>query len=222
MTVRVLITDVHALFREGLRRILESYPDVEIVGAASGGSEAVKLALQTKPDVVLMDVKMPGVDGVQATRAIRASLPQTQVIMLTVSDRDEDLFGAVKAGARGYLLKNVAEEALVEAIRRVSAGEAMLSPHLAARLLDEMAGRRQPAPCENDQGSLTQREAEILALASQGLTNREIADRLHLSLHTVKTHVRHILDKLHAKNRAEAATRAIQAGHLPGGMVPGS
>ncbi|WP_324715929.1 response regulator transcription factor [Carboxydochorda subterranea] len=211
MAVRVLVADDHALFREGLRRILASYPDIEVVATAANGREAVEMAGRLRPDVVLMDVRMPEMGGVQATASIRTALPDSQVIVLTVSDQDEDLFGAIRAGARGYLLKNVGEEELVEAIRRVSQGEAMLSPSLAVRLLDEMAGRRESGP-EDAQG-LTQRESEILALASQGLTNREIADRLHLSIHTVKTHVRHILDKLHVRNRAQAA--ALASGGAP-------
>lgn len=214
--IRVLLADDHSLFREGLRRILGGLVDIEVVGVAADGHEAVDQALQKRPDVVLMDVKMPGMDGVAATRAIREALPQTQVIMLTVSDRDEDLFGAIKAGARGYLLKDVQEDELVEAIRRVNRGEAMLSPQLATRLLDEMAQVRRPA---DETVSLTEREAEILRLASQGLTNREIAERLHLSVHTVKTHVRHVLDKLHARNRAEATVKALRSGQLEPGDV---
>lgn len=214
--IRVLVVDDHALFREGLRRILAEVPDVEVVGAAAGGEEAVDQALRQRPDVVLMDVKMPGMDGVAATRAIREALPHTQVVMLTVSDRDEDLFGAIKAGARGYLLKNVREDELLEAIRRVSRGEAMLSPQLALRLLDEMA---QPRRAPEEEAALTEREVEILRLASQGLTNREIAERLHLSVHTVKTHIRHVLDKLHARNRAEATLKALHRGHLEPGRA---
>lgn len=216
--IRVLVVDDHALFREGLRRILEEAPDMEVVALAADGRQAVEEALRCRPDVVLMDVKMPGTDGVAATRAIREALPETQVIMLTVSDRDEDLFGAIKAGARGYLLKNVQEGQLLEAIRRVSQGEAMLSPHLALRLLDELAQGRRPA----QEASLTERELQILHLASQGLTNREIANRLHLSVHTVKTHVRHLLDKLHARNRAEATAKAFQSGKLDPGARPAS
>lgn len=210
--IRVLVVDDHPLFREGLRRILAGRPDIEVVGVAEDGQQAVEQARAQQPDVVLMDVRMPGMDGVAATRALREAAPGARVVMLTVSERDEDLFGAIKAGARGYLLKSVQEEQLVEAIRQVYRGDAVLSPPLATRLLEELA--RQP-PASGDAGGLTEREREILRLASEGWTNREIAQHLHLSVHTVKTHIRHVLDKLHARNRAEAAVRAAQQGQLP-------
>lgn len=209
--IRVLVVDDHRLFREGLRRILASHDDMEVVGLAADGQEAIEQARLHRPDVILMDVKMPGTDGVAATRAVREVVPDVRVVMLTVSERDEDLFGAIKAGARGYLLKSVHEEQLLEAIRQVHRGEAVLSPQLAARLLQEMV-RKDAAPQEPS--TLTEREVEVLRLASEGLTNREIAERLHLSVHTVKTHLRHALDKLHARNRAEAATKAWRQGHL--------
>lgn len=208
MSIRLVIADDHALFREGLRRILAAYEDIEVVATAATGTEAVAACQAHRPDVVLMDVRMPETDGVQATAAVRSTLPGTQVIVLTVSDHDEDLYGAIRAGALGYLLKNVSERDLVEAIRRVAHGEAMLSPSLALRLLSEMAGRRRS---DREAEALTEREAEILSLTSRGLTNREIAEQLHLSIHTVKTHVRHILDKLHVRNRAEAAALAAAA-----------
>jgi len=209
--IRVLIVDDHRLFREGLRRILASHADIEVVGVAADGQEAVDQARLQRPDVILMDIKMPGMDGVAATRAVREVVPDVRVVMLTISERDEDLFGAIKAGARGYLLKNVHEEELLEAIRQVHRGEAVLSPSLATRLLQEMV-RADTAPQEPS--ALTEREIEVLRLASEGLTNREIAERLHLSVHTVKTHLRHALDKLQARNRAEAATKAWRQGHL--------
>lgn len=210
MSIRLLLADDHALFRRGVRRILDEQPDMQVVGEAENGLQAVELAESLRPDVVLLDVRMPELDGVAACREIQSRCPDARMLILTVSDEDEDLFGAIKAGARGYLLKNVGEQELLDAVRRVAAGEAVISPALAGRVLDELAGRTggaQPSP-----QALTGREQEILSLAATGLTNQEIAERLHLSVHTVKTHLRHVLDKLHARNRAEAAALAARRG----------
>lgn len=213
--INILIADDHTLFRHGLRRILGDYDDLRVVGEASDGGEAVTLVEQLQPDVVLMDVQMPRLSGPEATRRIRAAHPNTQVIMLTVSDRDEDLFASVKAGARGYLLKNAETAELIEAIRRVHAGEAIIAPALAVRLLEEfgaLAEQAAPKPITPSVDKLSQREIEVLRLVAQGLGNKEIADRLHLSEHTVKSHLRNILDKLHLRSRAHAAAYAVRAG----------
>lgn len=216
--IRVLVVDDHPLFRRGLVRVLEEQPDITVVGEAEGGRRAVELACTLTPDVVLMDIKMPDMDGVEACARIRALCP-AQVIALTVSDQDEDLFGAIKAGARGYLLKNVAEAELLDGVRRVHSGEAVVSPALAARVLEELAAR--PAgPSREAEEALSPREEEILRLAASGLTNKEIAERLHLSAHTVKTHLRRVLDKLHAKNRAQAAALAVRRGLIRRGDTP--
>lgn len=210
--ITILIADDHTLFRHGLQRILGDYSDLRVVGEAANGEEAVALVDRLRPDVVLMDVRMPGVSGPEATRRIRTAHPQTQVIMLTVSDKDEDLFASIKAGARGYLLKNAQTVELVEAIHRVHAGEAMIASALAVRLLDEFGSLAQQGEQEPSPEALTEREVQVLRLVAQGLGNKEIAGQLNLSEHTVKTHLRHILDKLHLRSRAHAAAYAVQAG----------
>jgi len=203
--IRVLIADDHTLLRQGLHRILADDPALSVVGEATDGLEAVARAAELAPDVVLMDVQMPGLNGIEATRRIRAACPAAQIIMLTVSDKDADLFGALKAGARGYLLKNAEAAQVLEAIHRVAHGEAFLPPTLAARVLDEFAAPRSP-------DALTEREQMVLRLLAQGLGNKEIAARLALTENTVKTHVRHILEKLHLRSRTEAAAYAARTG----------
>ncbi|OGO40136.1 MAG: hypothetical protein A2Z04_03250 [Chloroflexi bacterium RBG_16_57_9] len=211
---KILIVDDHTLFRQGLKRILSDFDDLKVIAEATNGDEAVTLVEQMEPDIVLMDVSMPRAGGLQATRRIKAMRPETQVIMLTVSEKDEDLFEAVKAGARGYLLKNAESRELAEAIRRVFAGEAMIAPAMAVRLLDGFGALVKKANQVTDPNALTDREIDVLRLVAQGLANKEIADQLVLSEHTVKTHLRHILDKLHLKSRAQAAAYAVQAGFV--------
>lgn len=208
--IRVLIADDHALFRDGLRRILGDFADLAVVGEAADGADAVALATRLQPDVVVMDVRMPGMTGPQATQRLRQAAPTCRVLMLTVSERDDDLFAAVKAGARGYLLKSVAAGDLVAAIRRVHAGEAVVAPAMAVKLLDEFSAlaTRGAATAE----ALTGRETAVLRAVARGLSNKEIAAELALSEHTVKTHLRHILDKLHLRSRAHAAAYAVEAG----------
>ncbi len=205
--IRILLADDHAILRQGLRLILSADPAIQVVGEASNGEEAVARAEELNPDVVLMDVHMPLVDGIQATQRIRLSRPQVRILMLTVSDRDQDLFGALKAGAKGYLLKNTEARQVLDAIQRVYQGEAILPPTLAARVLDEFAAP--PPPAIN---ALTDREVEIIRLIAEGRGNKEIASLLALSENTVKTHVRHILDKLQLRSRSEAAAYAVQTG----------
>ncbi len=208
--IRVLIADDHTVLRHGLRLILEGAEGIIVVGEAADGAAAVAQAQALRPDVVLMDVNMPRLDGVEATRRIRATLPQVRVLVLTISDKDRDLLGAVRAGARGYLLKSAESQEVLEAIRRVAAGEAILPPSLTARLLDELVAPTPASP------PLTAREREVLALIAEGLANKEIAARLHISENTVKTHVRHILEKLGLRSRAEAAVYAVREGLVPG------
>ncbi|MDQ7028926.1 MAG: LuxR family transcriptional regulator [Ardenticatenia bacterium] len=209
--IRVFLADDHRLFRQGVASLLEDAPDIEVVGEADDGLMAVHCVCELVPDVVLMDVHMPGINGTEATRVILRKCPRVRVLMLTVSEQDEDLFEAVRAGAHGYLLKNVDADELVAAIRQVHRGEAVLSPSMTARLMSGFreAERRPPA---NDVLPLTERELDILHLLAQGATNREIARALVLSEHTVKTHVHHILEKLGAENRAQAVAQAVHLG----------
>jgi len=207
--IRVLIADDHTILRQGLRLILAEDPFLKLIGEAADGEEAVQRALELAPDVVLMDVKMPGLSGIEATRRIRAARPEVRILMLTVSDQDEDLFGALKAGARGYLLKNATAQEVLEAIHRVHQGEAILPPAMAARVLDALA-----APTHEPE-ALTPREVEVIRLLAQGLGNKEIAAALSISENTAKTHVRHILDKLGLRSRAEAAAYAVRSGLIP-------
>ncbi len=204
--IRVLIADDHAVLRHGLRLILNEAPDLTVVGEAANGKEAVNLALDLQPDVVLMDVNMPDFSGVEATRRIRTIRPNINVLILTISKKDSDIIEAVKAGAKGYLLKSAESSQVIDAIRRVAAGEAILPPVLMARVLDELTN---PTPAPQ---ILTGREQEIVKLVARGFGNKEIAGTLHISENTVKTHMRHILEKLNLSNRAEAAAYAVRAG----------
>lgn len=211
--IRLLVVDDHNLFRQGLIRILGDYPQLQIVGQAANGQDALALVGQLLPDVVLMDVNMPVLSGPDAVRQMRARFPSVPVVMLTVSERDEDLFDAIRAGARGYLLKNVGAAELLDALQRVHAGEAILAPTMAVRLLDEFRSLAENAPKEAAPvDDLSERELDVLRLVAQGLSNKEIADSLGLSEHTVKTHLANILEKLHLRSRAHAAAYAVQAG----------
>ena len=204
--IKVLIADDHAVLRHGLRLILHETPDLTVVGEAANGEEAVELTQELQPDVVLMDLNMPILTGVEATHRIRASHSDVHVVILTISKKDKDLIEAIKAGAKGYLLKSAESGEVVEAIRRVVAGEAILPPALMARVLDELTN---PSPTP---GILTNREREILKLVAQGLGNKAIASTLYISENTVKTHMRHIMEKLNLSNRAEAAAYAVHTG----------
>lgn len=213
--VRVLVCDDHVVFRRGLALVLEPDDDVEVVGEASDTEGAVAAALELRPDVVLMDLRMPGGGGIEATRRIHAQRPGTKVIALTVSDDDEDLFEAVKAGAVGYLLKEVSIEEVGDAVRAVAAGNSLLSPAMTAKLLggfadlaNQSAGRPAPGPI----GDLTDRELQALRGIARGLSNRAIAAELGIAENTVKNHVRGVLEKLHVSSRTEAALYAVREG----------
>jgi DNA-binding NarL/FixJ family response regulator len=209
---RVLIADDQALFRRGLYVVLGSEDGIEVVAEAENGEDAVERARELAPDVVLMDVRMPKLNGIEATRQIRVDLPTTRILMLTVSDEEDDLYEAIKAGANGYLLKEISVEEVAEAIHAVVRGESLISPSMAAKLLNEFnvlvrrADDRQQYPAP----TLTTREIEVLRLVAKGMSNREIAEELYISENTVKNHVRNILEKLHLHNRMEAVMYAMK------------
>lgn len=208
--MRIVLVDDHALFRDGVASLLSAWGH-DVVGQAADGSAALELVRRLGPDLVLMDVRMPGISGLEATRRIAAENPSVAIVMLTVSEDEDDLFAAIKAGARGYLLKNLEAaqfRAMIEAVER---GEAAISPATAARIIGELA--RSAAP---DPDRLTEREVEVLRLVTAGLRNKEIAARLGISENTAKFHLRNILDKLHAESRAEVAARAVREGLVPG------
>jgi DNA-binding NarL/FixJ family response regulator len=214
MTVTILIADDQALVRAGFRMILESEPDLDVVAEASDGGEAVELARRARPDVILMDIRMPTLDGLEATRRIvAADRNPPRVLMLTTFDLDEYVFDALKAGASGFLLKDVSPEQLVAGVRVVAAGESLLAPSLTQRLIESFISehpRTQPVPNEFDE--LTARELEIFKLLGRGLSNAEIADRLVVSGTTVRTHVGRVLFKLGLRDRVQAVVLAYEAG----------
>ena len=211
--VRVLIADDQALFRRGLYVVLGTEDGIEVVGEAENGEEAVAKAEDTAPDVVLMDVRMPKLSGIEAARQIRDLSPTTKILMLTVSDEEEDLYEAIKAGANGYLLKDVPGEEIAAGIKAVHHGDSLISPSMASKLLAEFASmsRRQPdRPTGMMPPRLTERELEVLKLVARGMANKEIARELFISENTVKNHVRNILEKLQLHSRMEAAMYAVR------------
>jgi len=210
--MRLLLADDHALFRAGIASLLRAWGH-EVVGEAGNGLEALELVRELHPELVLMDITMPKCNGLEATRLIKAELPRTRIVIITVSDHDEDLFEAIKSGAEGYLLKDMTESELDSTLKALGAGEPALSPRLAAKILDEFARMgRGAAPREDQRDDLTQREREVLQLVSEGATNKEIAASLYLSEHTVNFHMKNILSKLHLRNRAQAVAYAIRTG----------
>jgi DNA-binding NarL/FixJ family response regulator len=209
--LRVLIADDHMLFRDGLRALLGSAVDTELVGEAATGDEAVSLATNLQPDVVLMDIQMPGLNGIEATRSIVQASPRVNVLILTMFDDDASVFAAMRAGARGYLLKGAKHAETLRAIRAVGDGEAIFSPSIAARLMDFFASIR-PVAVPQAFPELSDREREVLSLIAEGCKNADIAARLVLSPKTVRNHVSNILDKLRVADRAEAMLRARGAG----------
>ncbi len=209
-SITVLIVDDHAVVRSGIRAYLETQPDLEVVAEAASGREAVQLAAEHVPDVVLMDLVMPEMDGVEATRRIRDASPRTRVVVLTSFHDDVHIFPAIKAGALSYLLKDIGPEELGEAVRAAARGEAVLHPRVAARLADEMRGAWSAGI--NPYAELSLREQEVLRLVAEGRSNAEIAAQLVLSEKTVKSHVSNILSKLHLADRTQAAVFAWREG----------
>ncbi len=210
--LRVMVVDDHALFRRGLEMVLQQEDDIDLVGEASDGAEAVDKAQELMPDVVLMDVRMPKRSGIEAAGQIKDLLPHAKILMLTISDDEADLYDAIKAGASGYLLKEIPIEEVADAIRSVWQGQSRISPSMASKLLTEFANMskasserpQMPAP------KLTDREMEVLKLVAQGLNNRDIAKELFISENTVKNHIRNILEKLHLHSRMEAVVYAVR------------
>ena len=209
--IRILIADDHPVFRYGLRALLQAEPATEVVGEAMTGNEAIALATSLQPDVILMDLNMPGINGIEATRRILATNPRINILVLTLLDDDDSVFAAMRAGARGYLLKGAEGEETVRAIHAVSSGEAIFSPSIARRLMQYFGAPRPTAPPQAFP-DLTEREREILTLIAQGYTNMAIAEQLVLSPKTVRNHVSNIFSKLQVADRAEAIIRARDAG----------
>ncbi|WP_261554801.1 response regulator [Frankia tisae] len=210
--IRVLIVDDHALFRRGLEMVLGQEVDIEVVGEAADGSEAVTMAKEMAPDIVLMDVRMPRRGGIDATSAIKESVPSAKIVMLTISDEEADLYDAIKAGAMGYLLKEISIDEVAADIRAVYGGQSLISPSMASKLLSEFAAMiknkddrpQLPTP------RLTDREMEVLRLVAKGMNNRDIAKQLYISENTVKNHIRNILEKLQLHSRMEAVVYAVR------------
>jgi len=211
-TIRVLIADDHSLFRQGIRRLLEAAGDLEVVGEAATGEEAIRMVEELAPDVVLLDVSMPGLSGIDAAGVIKTTSPRTRVIIVTVHTDEEFLFEAIKAGAMGYLLKDSTPEELLRAVRVVHHGEALLAPAMAAKVVKEFARTTETKDLAPVLTPLTQREVEILHHVAAGLANKEIAHRLGISERTVKNHLSNIMEKLQVNSRTQAAIYALRSG----------
>ena len=216
MTIRVLLADDQPLIRTALQMVIADTGDIEVAGEAGSGAEAVELAAALHPDVVVMDIRMPGLDGIEATRRIMAGPGATRVIVLTTFDDDEYVYGALRAGASGFLVKDMALEEILAAVRAVAAGDALIAPAVTRRLIEEFARRpgpaREPAPGRRIADLVTEREREVLTLVGRGLSNTEIAAELTLSIATVKTYVTRLLTKLDARDRIQLVIMAYDAG----------
>jgi DNA-binding NarL/FixJ family response regulator len=220
MTLRVLLVDDQAMVRVGFRMILESEDGIEVAGEAENGAAAVSVVHRLRPDVVLMDIQMPVMDGLEATRRILRETPdhQTRILILTTFERDEYVFEALRSGASGFLLKNASPEQLIEAVKVVAQGEGLLAPSVTRRLIEEFAKRPAVAPRTPELSQLTEREAEVLRLLARGMSNVEIADALFVGEATIKTHVSNILTKLDLRDRVQAVVYAYESGLIqPGG-----
>jgi DNA-binding NarL/FixJ family response regulator len=210
-TLRILVADDHTVFREGLRAVLGSEPDMELVGEAATGKEVLERAAELRPDVILMDIQMPGINGIEATRRIRSARPDIGVVVLTMFEDDDSVFSAMRAGARGYVLKGADPSEILKVVRAVAAGEAHFGPEIARRLVDFFSAPKPASPTEAFP-ELTSREREILALIAQGHSNAKIAAHLFVSPNTVRNHISHIFAKLQVADRAQAIVRAREAG----------
>jgi NarL family two-component system response regulator LiaR len=211
--IRVLVVDDHKVVREGMQFLLEQEPDIQVVGQCSDGREAVEAVARQLPSVVLLDLLMPGLDGLNALRQIKTDSPTTQVVILTSHTGEEHMFDAIKAGATSYLLKSAGAREVIDAVRAAAHGESRLDPSVAARVLEELRGPSRHAPPPVNQ--LTPREAEVLTLVARGRSNRAIGDQLFIGEETVKTHISNILAKLHLADRTQAAIYALRKGLVP-------
>ncbi len=212
--MKVLLVDDHALVRNGIASLLMAN-NIDVVGEASDGLEALEKARQLKPDIILMDIKMPRCNGLEATRLIKAEMPEIKIIILTVSDDDEDLFEAIKSGAEGYLLKNIRAEEFLALLAGVVRNEAAISPLLATKIIEEFARQTKGAEPTPSASELTERETDVLRLVTTGALNKEIAATLNITDNTVKYHLRNIMEKLHLRNRAQVAAYAVSKGITP-------
>lgn len=214
--VRVLVVDDHTLVRRGVVDVLSDEPGFVVVGEADDGAEALSRASELRPDVILMDLYMPRLSGLEATRQIKAALPETRIVVLTVSEEEHDLFEAVKAGAEGYLLKNVEPGTLRATLRGAARGEAYVTPLMASKILHEFTRQSQPTAERSPGAALTAREGDVLRLLTRGAVNKEIASALSISVNTVKNHLRHIMEKLHLENRVQVVSYALREGLVKG------
>ncbi|RIV26731.1 DNA-binding response regulator [Alicyclobacillaceae bacterium I2511] len=210
--VRVFVVDDHELFRQGVSMILNRDPNIEVVGEAENGKIALELCQQIQPDVILMDINMPVMNGLEATRQIKSQYQNIRILILTVSDTEEALFEAVKAGASGYVLKNASPSVVIESVKRVSTGEPVIPGNLAMQIISEFSEPME-RPARRGLDQLTDRELEVLRQLSTGATNKDIANTLYISENTVRNHVRNILEKLHLSNRVQAAAYAMREGY---------
>ena len=217
--IRILIADDHTVVREGTRQLLEHETDLQVVAEAGDGEEAVRLVGQTKPDVVIMDINMPRLDGIGATKKIKELYPKTSVLVLSAYDDDQFVFSLLEGGAAGYLLKSASGREIIDAVRAVNTGDSVLSPSIARKVLNRFGTQGKTAEAKPKE-PLTERELEVLKLATMGLSNQDIADRLFLSLRTVQAHLGHIFNKMEVGSRTEAIVRALRQGWIKLDDIP--